>query len=195
MIKEVLACSPSEILKTVYAFICTKLFDSRASLIRRPVFIRGRRGSITFTKGFFSGRCCRLETFDDGSIVFGEECHIGDYVHIASSTNVSIGNNVLIASKAYISDTSHGSYQEKGDSPLTPPNERTLVSEPVIIGDNVWIGEGVSILPGSSIGNGSIIGAGAVVCSDVPPFSIAVGVPCRVIKRFDESSKSWMHVR
>ena len=54
--------------------------------------------------------------------------------------------------------------------------------KPVVIGDDVWLGRRAIILPGVCIGNGSIIGAGAVVTKDIPPFSVAVGVPAKVIK-------------
>ncbi|BCO27356.1 2,3,4,5-tetrahydropyridine-2,6-dicarboxylate N-acetyltransferase [Rhodoferax lithotrophicus] len=53
----------------------------------------------------------------------------------------------------------------------------------ITIGNDVWIGHGVTILSGSTIGTGSIIGAGATVRGNIPPYSIAVGLPARVIKR------------
>ena len=56
---------------------------------------------------------------------------------------------------------------------------------PVKIGDDVWIGGRVIILPGVTIGNGCIIGAGAVVTKDIPPYSVAVGVPAKVVKIID----------
>jgi lipopolysaccharide O-acetyltransferase len=59
-----------------------------------------------------------------------------------------------------------------------------------IIEDNVWLGEFVSILPGVTIGKGNIIGANSVVTQDIPPYSIAVGTPARVAKRFDEIQKT-----
>ncbi|GME97394.1 unnamed protein product [[Candida] boidinii] len=55
----------------------------------------------------------------------------------------------------------------------------------IIIQDKVWLGANVKVLPGVTIGYGSIIGAGSVVNKDVPPFSIAVGVPAKVIKTID----------
>lgn len=56
-----------------------------------------------------------------------------------------------------------------------------------IVGNDVWIGQNVSILPGVHIGDGAIIGANSVVARDVPPYCIAAGNPCRVIrKRFDD---------
>jgi virginiamycin A acetyltransferase len=61
------------------------------------------------------------------------------------------------------------------------------IAKPVTIGNDVWIGEGAIILPGVHIGDGAIIGKGAVVGSDVPPYSVAVGNPAKVVrKRFDE---------
>ncbi len=52
----------------------------------------------------------------------------------------------------------------------------------VIIGNDVWIGQRVMIMPGVTIGDGCIIAAGAVVTKDIPPYSIAGGVPARVLK-------------
>ena len=58
-------------------------------------------------------------------------------------------------------------------------------THPVHIGDNVWICTGALILPGVTIGAGSIIGAGSVVTKDIPPHSLAVGNPCRVIRKLN----------
>ena len=60
-----------------------------------------------------------------------------------------------------------------------------------VVGNDVWIGQNVTILPGVTIGSGAIIGANSVVASDIPPYTIAVGNPCRVIKdRFDLETKT-----
>ena len=56
-------------------------------------------------------------------------------------------------------------------------------THPVTIGDNVWICTGALILPGVTIGEGSIIGAGSVVAKDIPPKCLAVGNPCKVIRK------------
>lgn len=56
-------------------------------------------------------------------------------------------------------------------------------THPVTIGDNVWIAAGAQVLPGGTIGESSVIGAGSVVTRDVPPYSLAVGNPCRVIRQ------------
>ncbi|MDH6228193.1 acetyltransferase-like isoleucine patch superfamily enzyme [Streptomyces sp. MJP52] len=54
--------------------------------------------------------------------------------------------------------------------------------EPVVIEDEVWIGGNAVVLPGVRIGRGPVIGAGGVVSRDVPPVTVAVGVPCRVLR-------------
>jgi maltose O-acetyltransferase len=69
----------------------------------------------------------------------------------------------------------------------TDPNkslqEQGHIKQPVTIGEEVWIAMGVIILPGVTIGDGVIVGAGSVVTKDLPPFTLAVGNPCKVIKQ------------
>ena len=71
----------------------------------------------------------------------------------------------------------------------TPKLEDLPLKGDTIIGNDVWIGENVTILPGVHIGDGAIIGANSVVAKDIEPYSIAVGNPCRVVKkRFDDET-------
>jgi acetyltransferase-like isoleucine patch superfamily enzyme len=130
----------------------------------------------------------RLEAWDEymgqkfnPRLFIGDNVKISTDVHIGCIDEVRIGNNVLMASRIYVSDHFHG--ESNLASLKLPPLERPLISKgPVIIEDNVWIGEGVCIMPGVIIGRNSIIGANAVVTKSIPPFSIAVGIPARVIE-------------
>lgn len=62
------------------------------------------------------------------------------------------------------------------------PTQRKLYSKgPVVIGNNVWIGDKVTILPGITISDGAVIGANAVVNKDIPPYSLAVGNPIKIV--------------
>ena len=61
-----------------------------------------------------------------------------------------------------------------------------LQAKPLTIGDDVWIGFGAIILGGVSIGRGAIIGAGTMVTKDVPPFTIVVGNPMRIVRKLDD---------
>jgi maltose O-acetyltransferase len=70
--------------------------------------------------------------------------------------------------------------------PLDAPTRRVLeYGEPVSIGADVWVGAGALILSGVTIGDGAVIGAGSVVTRDVPAGVLAVGNPCRVVRRIE----------
>ena len=92
---------------------------------------------------------------------------------------------VLLGRKVMVNDTSHGGFiREQLD---IQPNLRPLCSKgPIVIEENVWIGEMVCILGNVHIGRGSVIGAGSVVTKDIPPYSLAVGCPAKIIKSFDK---------
>lgn len=192
ILRELVQHSPTDIIGMGVSFIRTKLFYSRAQLIRRPFHLRGKKSNLQLSEGFTTGRNCRFELYEDGIISFGANCHIGDNVHIASSGRVDIGDNALFASKIYISDTSHGSYGKDGDSPDTPPDDRPLVHSSVKIGKNVWLGENVVVLAGVTIGDGCIIGANATVSKDIPADCIAVGSPAHPIKQYDRNKGEWV---
>ncbi len=72
---------------------------------------------------------------------------------------------------------------------VTPNLDTLPIKGDTVVGNDVWIGQNVTILPGVKIGDGAIIGANAVVASDIPAYTVAVGNPCRVIKkRFDDDT-------
>lgn len=188
--------SPSEVARSVYALALTKLFHPRARLIRRPVYLRGRR-HLSMGPGLTTGNRCRFDlgggTQTGTTLTIGTKCSMGDSVHIVAEESVTIGDNCLLASHIFISDTTHGTYQGPDQSrPDTPPNDRPLHHRPVSIGNNVWIGENVCILPGVSIGDGCIINANAVVTKSVPASTIVGGIPARVIKRWSEATGEWV---
>jgi hypothetical protein len=66
--------------------------------------------------------------------------------------------------------------------------------EKILLGPNVWLGASVTILAGVEIGRGSIIGAGSIVTHSLPPFCIALGNPCEVIKRYDFIQCTWIAI-
>jgi acetyltransferase-like isoleucine patch superfamily enzyme len=104
-------------------------------------------------------------------VVFGEGSTINSYL------DVSIGDGTLIAEGVHITDFDH-----RIDRIDVPIKDQGVVTSPVRIGPDVWLGRGVTVLRGVDIGQGSVIGAHAVVTRDVPPYSVAVGVPARVIR-------------
>lgn len=102
---------------------------------------------------------------------------------------ITIGNNILIAPNVQIHTATHP--VELGDrlNPEWTPGSSAYFCRtyalPVTIEDGCWIGAGVIILPGVTIGKGSVIGAGSVVTKDIPADSVAVGNPCRVIRKIN----------
>ena len=101
---------------------------------------------------------------------------------IIDVAKVTIGDNCLFAPNVSIYTAGH---------PVHPDtrNSRYEYGKPVTIGDNVWIGGNAVVLPGVTIGSNCVIGAGSVVTRDVPPWSIAAGNPCRVIREITEADR------
>jgi acetyltransferase-like isoleucine patch superfamily enzyme len=115
--------------------------------------------------------------FSVEKISLGNHITIHPLSYLDAEGGISIGNDVSIAHNVSIISFEHDYHDLEIPITSTP-----LLLKQVIIEDNVWIGAGVRVLGGVTIGTGSVIGAGAVVTKDIPPMSIAVGVPARVIK-------------
>lgn len=117
-------------------------------------------------------------------------CKIGKYVYIGSHcvmNHVTVGNYTCIASTAAIGGMEH-SYWYPSISPVL--SNECVFGRETIIGNDVWIGAHVCVKQGVSIGDGAVIGAGSVVTHDIPPYTIAYGVPAKVVKRrFDCEEK------
>ena len=113
---------------------------------------------------------------------FTPELSIGDNsgVGIRCEMNgpVSIGKNVMMGPEVIV--YTHNHVFSRIDIPMIQQGESE--TEPVFIDDDVWIGRRAMILPGVHIGQGSVIGAGAVVTKNIPEFSVAAGVPAKVVK-------------
>ena len=145
--------------------------------------------NIWIGDNFTSGERLKLRTFNEWrgrkftpQILIGNNVNIQSDCHISAINLVVIEDNVLIASFVYISDHAHGDCKY-GELSI-PPIERDLYSKGgVRIGKNTWIGEKTTILPGVTIGDGCIIGANSVVTKDIPSYSVACGIPARVIKK------------
>ena len=116
---------------------------------------------------------------------WGCNMHVGNNFYanfnltVVDDADIFIGDDVMIAPNVVIATGTH---------PVCP-ELRALVYQynlPVHIGSRVWIGAGSIILPGVTIGDGSVIGAGSVVTKDIPAGVVAVGNPCRVMRKISE---------
>lgn len=114
----------------------------------------------------------------------GENFYANFNLVIVDDIEVYIGDNVMIAPNVTMSVTGH---------PIDPEYRRggTQFSLPIHIEDDVWIGANAVILPGVTIGKNSVIGAGSVVTHDIPENCVAVGSPCRVLRKISEKDKEY----
>jgi len=113
----------------------------------------------------------------NGSIKIGQNCSVNPYCVLYGGGGLKIGDNVRIAAHTVMIPSNH-IYDDR----TIPIFLQGISTKGINIEDDVWIGAGVKILDGTKIGRGSIIGAGAVVIGEIPPFSIAVGVPAKIKK-------------
>lgn len=110
------------------------------------------------------------------SVFINYNCVILDTSPVIIKDNVLIGPNVTLACAGHAIDAAQRT-------------EGIQTSSPICIEKNVWIGAGATVCGGVTIGEGSVIGAGSVVTNDIPSGVIAVGNPCRVLRKITENDK------
>jgi galactoside O-acetyltransferase len=106
-----------------------------------------------------------------------QDTFIGSGVCIAGPGDIKIGKRCLIAANSGIYANNYNF-----SNPIEPMKYQGISRKGIVIEDDCWLGHGVTILNGVTIGEGSVVSTGAVVTKDVPPDSVVVGVPARVIK-------------
>lgn len=110
-------------------------------------------------------------------ITIGKNCFIGEYNVFRGQGGITIGDDVYTGPMVQFVAVNH-----VFSDPHTPIREQGITAKGIVVEDDVWLGSGATVVDGVTIGRGSIIGAGAVVTGDMPPYSIAVGVPAKRIK-------------
>jgi acetyltransferase-like isoleucine patch superfamily enzyme len=148
----------------------------RTRLVGRPRITNG--GEITIGERVVldcSVVPIELKTFPGGTIEIGARTFLNYGVSIQARERVFIGQDCLLGTYVNVLDNDMHSVLDRSHAPR---------SKPVVIEDNVWLGNRVIVLPGVQIGRDAVVGAGSVVVKDVPPRSLAVGNPARVIRNF-----------
>jgi acetyltransferase-like isoleucine patch superfamily enzyme len=158
------------------------------SVIRRSA----RMDVVPFNK-FELGDFSTIEDFCTinngvGHVIIGNESRIGMSNVIIGP--VTIGNAVIFAQNIVMSGLNH-SYEDI-TLPISKQKESTAL---IIIEDECWIGANAVITAGVTIGKHSVIAAGSVVTKNIPPYSVAVGNPARVIKQYNFETKQWLRVQ
>lgn len=171
-----------EVYDAAYAPFLELLIDTRRVIRRYNDTDPADMGALTEILRGLLGSCGECIAINQPfRCDYGCNIHVGeDFIAnfnftVLDEARVTIGDHVFIGPNTSIYTACH---------PLDPQERSTGVewAEPVTIGSNVWIGGGTTILPGVTIGDNCTIGAGSVVKRDIPANSVAVGVPCRVIR-------------
>ena len=133
---------------------------------------------------------------------YGQFTHLGDNFYsnfkltILDTCPVTIGNNVMCGPNVTFATPLH---------PLLPTQRNARKQSDgkiadieygaaITVGDNCWLASNVTVCPGVKIGKNCVIGAGSVVTKDIPDYSVAVGNPAKVIKRYDINKQKWIRI-
>lgn len=138
---------------------------------------KGSSSSIELGDQILLGRNTILSC-NDSTISIGDFVSVGPFCFLVSRSHLKIGSNVAIGAGTMMLGGGHSH-----DDPDTPIIHQARVSKGIVVEDGAWIGIGAKILDGVTIGENSIVGAGAVVSKDVPPWTVALGNPARIVEK------------
>ena len=139
---------------------------------------------VALSAGMVPGQEC----ITNPVVSIGDRCLIGKGSGIVGHFSITIGNDVWTGHHVYITDQNHG-YEDVS----VPISRQSQPERAVTIGDGSWLGHGSIVLPGVTIGDHVVIGANSVVTKNIPSFSVAVGSPARVIRKYVEN-EGWVDV-
>lgn len=133
------------------------------------------QGPIQFDYGVFS--------------TFGAQCYANFNFTVLDCCPVTVGNNVLFGPNCTLATPMHPLCAEERCMQFNEDGTTYAVeyAKPIVIEDDCWLASNVTVCGGVTIGKGCVIGAGSVVTRDIPPYSLAAGVPCRVIRKITEA--------
>lgn len=117
------------------------------------------------------------------NIKVGENFYANHGLVILDAGGVTFGDNVFIAPGCGFHTSGHPVDYEKRNAGLE-------YAYTIVVGNNVWFGAGVQVMPGVKIGDNVVIGGGSVVVKDIPSDSVAVGNPCKVIRKITDEDKN-----
>ncbi|MHB0755070.1 acyltransferase [Polaribacter sp. M15] len=123
-----------------------------------------------------------------GNVIIGDRTKIGLSNTIIGP--VIIGNDIRLAQNITLSGLNHN-YEDIS----VPIHVQGVSTSPIVIEDNSWIGANVVVVAGVTIGKHCIVAAGSIVTKDIPPYSVAVGNPARVLKQYNHQTKVWEKVK
>jgi acetyltransferase-like isoleucine patch superfamily enzyme len=157
-------------------------FLRRGAYVRRPFHGNAhqmlRQGRLEIGRGTVLESGVTVQSAK-GRVRLGQRVYLSRGVTVGVVDLVEIGDFALVGPGCYITDADH-----RFEDPLLPvPDQGMTVKGPTVIEDNVWLGANVVVTSGVRIGKRSVIGANSVVTRDIPEFSIAAGIPAKVVAR------------
>jgi acetyltransferase-like isoleucine patch superfamily enzyme len=117
-------------------------------------------------------------------IKIGDNCGFGDYSFFGAAGGVSVGNNVIMGQNVRFHSENHN--YDRLDILI---RDQGVTNKGIVIDEDCWVGAGVVFLDGVNVGKGSVIGANTLVNKDIPPYSVVVGNPMRIVKSRKEGNK------
>lgn len=157
------------------------------AIIHPPLTVSAReRVSVGENSFILEGATISLGA--EGHVQIGDRTYLGRDLTIVALQGVRIGDDVLGSDRIVVCDTA----PDPRDPALPVVHQGVAPARPVVVEDGVFLGTGAMLLPGVTIGARSFIGAGSVVTHDVPPNSLAVGNPARVVRTFDHQTGGWV---
>lgn len=140
--------------------------------------------------GILSWIATNITLHKEPKLIIGNRVHIGAYAMIIAANEIRIGNNVLMSERVSILDHAH----DYTDSTKAVINQPIVDTGKIEIGDDSFVGINSVIFGGVKIGKHTVIGANSVVTHDVPDYSVVVGAPAKVIKKYDFKQKKWVKI-
>ena len=158
----------------------------RSCYIDHGVYLHAGEGGLEIGDGSWLMAGCRLHVFNFRGIAragirIGRRTFLGEETLMRGQGGISVGDHVLFAPRVQVLAVDHVMAD-----PSKPIMDQGITARGITIEDGCWIGAGAIVLDGVTIGRGSCVGAGAVVTASIPPHSLAVGVPARVIRNLLE---------
>jgi acetyltransferase-like isoleucine patch superfamily enzyme len=153
------------------------------SVIELPVTIHGASRIVIGDRVYVGPGSWLFTQGEDALLEIGDGTRMSGMCVLSAVRTVRLGRSVLLGRNVYIADHNHGSAD-----PEVPIADQELEKiAPVTIEDGAWLGQNAVILSGVTVGAGAVVGANSVVLDDVPPRTVAVGAPAKVVRHLDRS--------